>query len=264
MHVRLFSTHRKIRKLAARTFIQSKTLKALAANLRVGFSHKWKRGLITTSFPVGRGFYLNFFLLIYKPFGYPLQVNRQCFAKLDIFFVHAGITLGLHLFMILLTVMLLVSGYDILPIDFGGLPLDLPEDATKLRTDAWLFATEDDEISPMSGGQLERGVQYQSIQLIYEGDNVFSKESLNTIKNNEEKLFNETDYQNKLCQLTQTRPGGNRTCKRPLSILRFFDGSYRGISEVFNDPHFDNISGVLYAAKRNNLSKALLNYHLGG
>jgi hypothetical protein len=164
--------------------------------------------------------------------------------------------------MILLTVVLLVSGYNILPVDFGGIPLDLPEDSTKLRTDAWWFALEDDEINPMSGGQLERGVQYQFIQLIYEGDNVFSKESLKTIKYNEEKLFNKTDYQNKLCQLIQT-PGGNRTCKPPLSILRFFDGTYRGISPVFNDPHFDNISGVLYAAKMNNLSKTLLNYHLG-
>ena len=165
--------------------------------------------------------------------------------------------------MILLTVILLVSGYNILPIDFGGLPLDLAEDSTKLRTDAWLFALEDKEISPLSGGQLERGVQYQIMQLIYEGDNVFSKESLKTIKYNEEKLFNKTDYQNKLCQLIQTRPGENRTCKAPLSILRFFDGTYSGISPAFNDPHFDNISGVLYAAKMNNLSKAILNYHLG-
>ena len=174
-----------------------------------------------------------------------------------------GITLALHLFMILLTVILLVSGYDILPIDFGGLPLDLPEDSTKLRADAWLFALEDDEISAMSGGQLERGVRYQSLQLVYEGDNVFTKESLKTIKYNEEKLFNKTDYRNKLCQLIQASPNGSRTCKPPLSILRFFDGSYSGISPVFNDPHFDNISGVLYAAKVNNLSKALLNYHLG-
>ncbi len=33
------------RKLAARTFIQSQYLKALAASLRVGFGDKWKRGL---------------------------------------------------------------------------------------------------------------------------------------------------------------------------------------------------------------------------
>lgn len=165
--------------------------------------------------------------------------------------------------MILLTAILLASGYDILPIDFGGIPLDLPEDSTKLRADAWRFALEDDEISPMSGGQLPRGIQYQFIQLIYDGDNVFTKESLKTIKYNEEKLFNKSDYQNKLCLLIQTGRGSNRTCKPPLSILRFFDGTYSGISSAFNDPHFDNISGVLYAAKKNNLSKSLLNYHLG-
>ena len=182
---------------------------------------------------------------------------------MNVFSLHTGITLALHLFMILLTVILLVSGYDILPIDFGGLPLDLPEDSTKLRTDAWQFALEDKDINPLSGGQLERGIQYQAMQLVYEGDNVFSKESLKTIKYSEEKLFNKTDYRDKLCLLMQTKPGGNRTCKQPLSILRFFDGTYSGINSEFNDPHFENISGVLYAAKMNNLSKAILNYHLG-
>lgn len=177
--------------------------------------------------------------------------------------LHTGITLGLHLLMILLTVILLASGYDILPIDFGGLPLDLPKDSTKLRADAWLYALEDDEISALSGGQLERALQYQSLELMYKGDNVFSKKSLTTIKYNEDKLFNKTNYQDKLCLLIKAKPGENRTCKPPLSILRFFDGTYSGISKVFNDPHFDNITGVLYAAKMNNLSKSILNFHLG-
>ena len=176
--------------------------------------------------------------------------------------LHTGITLGLHLLMILITVILLVSGYDILPIDFGGLPLDLPKDSTKLRVDAWRYALEDDEISALSGGQLERGLEYQSLELMYKGVNVFSKKSLMTIKYNEDKLFNKTNYQDKLC-LLEAKPGENRTCKPPLSILRFFDGTYSGISKVFNDPHFNNITGVLYAAKMNNISKAILNFHLG-
>ncbi len=42
----LFHSSQKLtRKLAARTFIQSQYLKALAASLRVGFCDEWKRGL---------------------------------------------------------------------------------------------------------------------------------------------------------------------------------------------------------------------------
>ena len=45
LRLRLFSTHRKS-ELAARTFIQSPYLKALAASLRVGFYDERKRGFI--------------------------------------------------------------------------------------------------------------------------------------------------------------------------------------------------------------------------
>ena len=39
------SSQKPTRKLAARTFIQSQYLKALATSLRVGFCDEWKRGL---------------------------------------------------------------------------------------------------------------------------------------------------------------------------------------------------------------------------
>ena len=39
------SSQKPTRKLAARTFIQSQYLKALAASLQVGFCDEWKRGL---------------------------------------------------------------------------------------------------------------------------------------------------------------------------------------------------------------------------
>ena len=39
------SSQKPTNKLAARTFIQSQYLKALAASLRVGFCDEWKRGL---------------------------------------------------------------------------------------------------------------------------------------------------------------------------------------------------------------------------
>ena len=180
----------------------------------------------------------------------------------NLFFFLSVITLSFHILMLILTVILLLSGYDILPIDFGGLPLDLQEDSTKLRTDAWWYASEDDSVSQLSGGQQKRAIQYQSVQLVYErkGGNVFSRENLLTIKANEEQLYNNSNYQSKLCQLEGVV---NRTCKLPLSILRFFDGTYRKIHPAFFDPDFQNISKVINTAKTTNLSKVILNYHLG-
>ena len=175
------------------------------------------------------------------------------------FLIFVAITLSLHILMLILTLILLLAGYDILPIDFGGLPLNLEEDSTKLRTDAWWYAPDDPKVSQLSGGEQNRRIEYQSIQLVYElkDGNVFTRENLLTIKANEELLFNNADFKSKLCLLE------NGMCKLPLSILRFFDGSYEKMNTAFNDTDFQNISGVLNAAKRTNFSRAILNYHLG-
>lgn len=53
------------------------------------------------------------------------------------------------------------------------------------------------------------------------------------------------------------------TCKIPLSIIRFFDGSYRNIHPDLYDPSLENISLVLETAQSINTSKAILNFHLG-
>ncbi len=45
LKVLFHSSQKPTRKLAARIFIQSQYLKALAASLRVGFCDEWKRGL---------------------------------------------------------------------------------------------------------------------------------------------------------------------------------------------------------------------------
>ena len=165
--------------------------------------------------------------------------------------------------MIILTGVLFAAGYDVLPIDFTGLPLDLQEDSTKLRTDAWWHVKDDDAVIKLSGVQQRRGVQYQTITLMYEleNGNVFTKERLLAIQRNENELFNNADYQNKLCQLEGNST--NSTCKLPLSILRFFDGTYRKIHPDLYDPKFENIPSVLHAAQSVNLSRAILNFHLG-
>ena len=177
----------------------------------------------------------------------------------------SGIALGLHLLMILVTVILIVAGYDVIPINFNTVPLDLGDDSTKLRTDAWLYVKDDDAVLEINGNQKLRGMQYQTISFIYEKKegNVFTKENLLELQKFEDDLFKNKEYQSKLCQLEYRVNSTNSTCKKPLSILRFFDGSYKGINPELYDPTFENISKVLNAAQTGNLSKAILNFHLG-
>ena len=171
-------------------------------------------------------------------------------------------TLGAHLLMILLTCILLAAGYNIVPINFEKLPLDLGDDSTKRRTDAWLYVRDDPSVVNLVGNQNKRVIEYQPLTLYYEDEgNVFTKANLLSIKQLEDELFNITDYQNKLCQLEYNNL--TSSCKKPLSILRFFDGSYRGIDPTLYDPDFENISAVLNAAQRTSLSRAILNFHLG-
>ena len=150
--------------------------------------------------------------------------------------------------------------------EFTTVPLSLNKDSTKLRTDAWQNVHTDDSITPSSSitaGQKERSVLYMPLELFYEsqGENVFTKENLLKIKENEDSLFNDPKYQNELCQ-TETI-GLSQRCKRPLSIIRFFDGSYKGIDATFEDPYFNNIASVLTRAKNVTLTSAILNFHIG-
>ena len=170
-----------------------------------------------------------------------------------------GIILGSHIFLIILNAILLASQYHLLQINFSDLPLNLQKDSTKLRTDAWWYVTRDNSVAADPGTQKTRSMQYQTITMVYElkGGNLFTKENLLAIKRNEDELFNNNDYQKKLCQLQ-----GNSTCKPLLSILRFFDGTYRQINNNLYDPEFKNIFSVLHAAQSMKLSKAILDFHL--
>lgn len=179
----------------------------------------------------------------------------------------SGLTLGAHLLMILVTGILLAVGFDVIPINFSALPLDLGDDSTKLRTDAWLYVEDDEAVVNLNGNQQHRSIEYQPLIYVYEneGGNVFTKERLKEIQSFEKTLFADSSYRNKLCQLQYpvNSTNSSSTCKKPLSILRFFDGSYQGINVDLYDPNFENIPKVLNAAQSMNLSKAILNFHLG-
>lgn len=176
--------------------------------------------------------------------------------------------LGAHLLMILVTGILLAAGYDVIPINFSALPLELKDDSTKLRTDAWRYVKDDGAVIKLNGNQQLRGMEYQPLVYIYEknGGNVFTQEHLLDLQNFENDLFMDSVYQTRLCQLDYPVNSTNSTtstCKKPLSILRFFDGSYRNISADLYDPKFENIPKVLHAAQSVNVSRAILTFHLG-
>lgn len=179
-----------------------------------------------------------------------------------------GLTLGAHLFMMVLTGILLAAGYDVIPINFSDLPLDLGDDSTKLRTDAWLHVRDDDAVHQVNGNQKRRSMEYQPLVFIYQknGGNVFTKKNLLDLQRFENEIFTDTVYQKSICQLeydVKSADPFNGTCKKPLSILRFFDGTYKNINPDLDDPTFDKIVKVLSAAQSTNLSKAILNFHLG-
>ena len=162
-----------------------------------------------------------------------------------------------------MTASLYLWGYDILPADFTQVPLNLEDDDTKLRVDAWKFARHDSRvnINPTSvGTQAERTIQYSDVlELIYEdkNGNVFTKENLQHIQDTETKLFNNSIYQNHLCQTLV-----NGLCKPSLSVIRFFDGSYSAFHRALYDPHFENITGILSLANSVNETRAIIDFHL--
>ncbi|XP_064604053.1 protein dispatched homolog 3-like [Liolophura sinensis] len=168
------------------------------------------------------------------------------------------LTLGCHLTLLLLTVTLIGAGYDLLPVDFSTVPLELTEDEAYLRVQAWINRDNDPNILPkvkVSSPVDERSTNIDTIQLIFEGENVFSKESFQALSEVENKLTSTSGYAD-YCQLTT-----EGRCKRPQSVLRFFDGTLP--HPVFNDTKFENIGLVLRTAKADAKLSALLDFHLG-
>ena len=193
------------------------------------------------------------------------QNSRRLVHRCNVFhflFFFTGLTLGAHFVLLLVTGSLYLSGYDILPADFTQVPLNLEHDVTKLRADAWKFARQDSRvnINPTSvGTQSERIIQYDVLELMYDAGkgNTFTKRNLELIQEAEMEIFNNSIYQQRLCQMLE-----NGLCKPPLSIIRFFDGSYRSIHTDLFDPDFENISRILSLANSINVTRTILDFHL--
>ena len=179
------------------------------------------------------------------------------------FIIHLGLTLGGHCLAIFTSIILYIAGYDILPIDFSAVPLNLEDDPTKLRADAWKFASESDAVTLSSSavsGSTQRIVRYQGLELVYESreKNMLTKTALKRIQTFENELQNNKIWNEKLCLLDSTQ-----ICQKATSILRFFDGTYQSLHEDLFDPNFDNIFHVLVTAQSLNTTRSTLAYHLG-
>ena len=195
------------------------------------------------------------------------SIDLKLTPNLVIFLCILAVTLGGHILLLLLTGVLLVAGYDILPVDFGRVPLNLEEDDTKLRFDAWNFAKHGGAVTATPSNALaqhERGTMYQILEFVYEFENgnILTKSKLLQMQETENSFLQKKIYKDKFCQLVKTR-NGTTVCRPAFSILRFFDGSYVNIHPSFYDPNFLNISRVLMTAQRLNMTRAFLAYHLG-
>eukprot|EP00795_Rhopilema_esculentum_P002676 gene2676-884_t len=174
-----------------------------------------------------------------------------------------GITLSIQLSTVLATAILYLIGYDILPYDFGKVPLNLEKDATKLRADAFNFVSQDTRINLLPTtilGQPERSLRYSPIELFFslKEKNVLTAKNLKDIDNTEKRLYNDEIFQKKICNLNYVT--GN--CSLPLSIIRLFDGTYRKLNPDLFDPEFRNIEKVLRVANNISITRALVAFSL--
>ncbi|XP_070181353.1 protein dispatched homolog 1-like isoform X2 [Littorina saxatilis] len=174
-----------------------------------------------------------------------------------------GVTLGLHVFLLLLTGVLIAASIDVIVLKFDGVPLQLLDHPTYLRALAWQYKDEDSlamgkDTDVQTIGERSSVADNLLLYYQYQG-NVFTKERLKEMQKVEKKLLAVPEYQ-KFCQLPPKSSGGRSNCVKPLSILRFFDGSY---NSSLNDSSFSDVAGTLYSASQNPLLNQALQFHLG-
>ena len=151
--------------------------------------------------------------------------------------------------------MLLVD-YDILPVNFSGVPLTLETDDTFLRVLAWRNRDTPDVLPKAMDTQLiaRQTQKFETLQLIFEGKNVISKRNLKSIAALEQEISSTPEYRS-LCY----NPSGD-ACSKPHSIARLFDGTY---GPAFNDTTFSNIPNTLQRAIDNPSIKQQIDFFLG-
>ena len=136
-----------------------------------------------------------------------------------VFFI-LGITLSIHLAVLVATIFLYIGNFDIFPLDFQGIPLVLRNDETNTKALAFRARTVyDNKYNRFTNdgkvGSWERGKVADSFEVIIESkDNIFSFENLKRMVDIEEKVMSLEGY-NAVCL---TLISGD--CVQPMSILR--------------------------------------------
>lgn len=188
-----------------------------------------------------------------KPFFYCRIVANhpiKCFV----------ITLLCHFAMMIISGILLGSGFNLFPTNFEKLPMELYDIPYRLRDYAWRDRNDYDNrfkrtLSNQGFVTYERGLYavYSSVDLYYDtdGGNVFTKSNLQRMQTIENELASSASF-SPICMTYNS----SLVCKPFQSILRYFDGTYKHISATLDDPNFNNIPGVLYEAFTNNDTKS--------
>ncbi|KAJ8311351.1 hypothetical protein KUTeg_010706 [Tegillarca granosa] len=176
------------------------------------------------------------------------------------------ITLGGHLFLVVLSGILFLAGFELFPTNFSTLPAELYNIPYRLRDFEWrhrnkytnkVTRTINSATITYARGYLDA---LSSIDLWYDtgGGNIFTKSNFQKIQQIENDLSSVSTYQNNFCMTANS----SLTCKSPRSIIRFFDGTYSSVNAIFNDPSFNNIPAVLYEAYTNTQTKLDFEYFL--
>ncbi|KAK3093447.1 hypothetical protein FSP39_015842 [Pinctada imbricata] len=170
-------------------------------------------------------------------------------------------TLSLHILTFIIAGILFATGYELFPTDFQRLPMSLNSLKYRLRDYSWrdrnTFSQRERRSLTNTGfARYERGL-YDSrgtVTLYYDTKegNIFTATNLRKIQEIERDLESTPGYKSQNCMTHNS----SLTCKPVKSIIRYFDGTFQHIDNVFNDPEFENITNVLYAAKNNNITRA--------
>ena len=174
--------------------------------------------------------------------------------------------LSMHLGAVVLLGVLTVAGYDAVPINFKDAPFSITDVWEHQRVMAWVHRDEDTgdiDVLPsvLDGGNISRQtIKGDSYVVYYDGGrkNAFTSENLRAINETEERITRTKDYE-KFCYAYH-----DGSCVRPVSIIRFFDGTFYQVDPIFRmNPDFENIPLVLNTALQYSLTKEALQFHLG-
>ncbi|XP_071162133.1 protein dispatched homolog 1-like [Mytilus edulis] len=173
-------------------------------------------------------------------------------------FLTFAVTLVLHTSIILVTILLMIQGHTVFPIEFEELPLILYTDVDRVKDLAWRDSMKYPfrvyrRIVGVTIPTWYNGEIGDTLEIIVEGNDVFSATYLELLSQTENRLFNFQDFQSDYCVIN-----GQGTCEKPISVLRLFDGTYKDADPVFDSPSFVNASSVICKATQTNETKEFI------